>query len=98
MRKWPPDMRSQQLLVDNPLIKCPCGRLANADMMRDVRDVKGILGTDADYICDSCMERHHRTETLSREDYYRAVGAPQGLVAKVAKRERAIRALRGEQT
>lgn len=98
MRKWPPDMRSQQELVDNPLVKCPCGRLVNADMMRDVRDVKAILGVEADYICDSCMEHHHRRDTLSREAYYRAVGAPQGLIAKVANRDRVVRAMRGDQT
>jgi hypothetical protein len=98
MRNWPPDMKSQQGLPDNPLVRCPCGRQVNADMMRDVRSVKEALAIAHDYVCDSCMEHYHRTGKLSREAYYRAAGAPAHLVTKAANRERVILAERGKQT
>lgn len=91
---WPPDMRTALNLPDNPLVQCSCGRLANADMMRDVRPVNALLGTTADYLCDSCMEHFHRTERLTVEAYCTALGAPSALVTRAAARTLAIRATR----
>lgn len=91
---WPPDMKTALNLHDNPLVVCACRRSANADMMRDVRPVKVLLGTSADYLCDSCMEHFHRTGRLTVEAYCSALGAPPALVTKAAARTLAIRAAR----
>ena len=84
---FPFDLKSQLGRTDNPLVVCACGRDVNLDMMRDVRPVKAILETSADYLCDSCMEHFHRTEKLSRGAFYRAHGAPANLIAIQAARD-----------
>lgn len=91
---WPPDMKTALAMPNNPLVACVCGRSANADMMRDVRPVRALLGTSADYLCDSCMEQVHRTGRLTVEAYCAAMGAPSALVTKAAARTLAIRAAR----
>lgn len=71
-------------LGGNPLVTCKCGRETNADMIRDVRPVKSQLGVTEDYRCDSCLEGFHRTEKLTREEFYRAHDAPAELIEKMA--------------
>jgi hypothetical protein len=93
---FPFDLQSRLQIDDNPLVICGCGRSVNLDMMRDVRPVKKLLGLKDDYVCDSCMEHFHRNDILSREDYYRANGAPEEIVAIHAARDAVIKAARDD--
>jgi hypothetical protein len=88
---WPPDLKTELGIEDNPLVRCACGRTVNADMMRDVRPLKDQLGIDDDHRCDSCLENFYRTEQLTHEAFCIAHDAPIEIIEKVAAREQAIR-------
>lgn len=87
---WPPDLRTARALTGNPLVTCGCGRETNADMMRDLRPVRALLGTTADYECDSCLAGHLRHGRITHEAFARAHGAPAALIASAAARDAAL--------
>lgn len=84
---WPPTLKHDRGLRDNPLVRCGCGRSVSADMMLDVRPLPSSVRGSREWACDGCMETIFRAKLSTREDFYRALGAPPELIAKAALRD-----------
>ena len=89
-----PTYRAARALPDNPLVRCGCGRTTNASMMLDVRALPATVRGGRDYICDGCRERMILTGRITREDLYRALGAPDTVLARVRIMDERRRGLR----
>lgn len=84
---WPPNLKRVLNRTDNPLVRCRCGRTANLDMMLDVSGLPADVRGPSTALCDSCVEGLFGTKKISREDFYRALGAPRALVVRAALRD-----------
>lgn len=85
------DLKSELGISANPLVRCACGREVNADMMRDVRPIAHLTDWPETHRCDSCVEHLHRTEKVSRGEFYKAHKAPRHLIDFHEKRDKAVR-------
>jgi hypothetical protein len=83
----PPTMKSVQQLEGNPLVRCACGRMVNADMMR-------VLGDG--FACDSCHETLFRTGQLTSEEFVRSHDAPDSVIEKATLQDAAKSAAAAE--
>jgi hypothetical protein len=80
-----PTYKHVQRLADNPVVKCGCGRITNADMMLDVRALPATLRGQHEFVCDACRERWIMEGRISREGLYRALGAPDTVLARMRR-------------
>lgn len=86
-------MRDAQGLADNPPARCPgCRRATNADMLVDTRHVPDAIWLH-EFACDGCRERLFALEVVSREAFFRYIGAPMVALDKIRAKE-ALRAAR----
>lgn len=81
--------RDEPGMEDNPPTQCACGRTTQADMLVDVRMVAADtrkawgLRVGADYACDACREFAFATGRCTREDFARAIGAPESTLSRI---------------
>lgn len=78
--------------VDNPLMRCDCGRTVGADVLVDVTAFtpaeKPRYAQGATYLCDACTERMIRERRVSREEFFRRLGAPAAVLEKIRRKAR----------
>jgi len=71
----------------NPLARCGCGRVTNADMLVDVRllpkDTRARLRITSDFLCDGCREHHFRMAHIAPVAFYAALGAPADALLRI---------------
>ena len=81
---------------ENPLVRAACcGRLTNADMVLDLSAMppgirkqfrfgeQDVDGEPVPVACDACRERAIREGRITREEFYRQLGAPQAVLDRV---------------
>ena len=76
---------------DNPLVRCGCGRVTQADMLLDVRALPLALRGDMDFACDGCHSKWIRQGKITHEGLARALGAPAEVIEKQARRDALLR-------
>lgn len=70
--------------LDNPPVRCECGRTVPADVMTLVPP--GFVGYP-EAVCDGCRERYFLTGEWTREAFVTAHGAPEEAIEKARTRD-----------